>query len=107
VLAKSEFVELARPVLDFILSPGSFADPIVLARAPRDYDLTIDVFSDDQCTSCRLLSIAGTPALVIVELLYCDRLGADQISQAIALARSKTIAPAKTRSTPDTARTGG
>ena len=107
VLAKSDFVGLALPEPDLILSPESLADPIILARALRDYDLTIYVFSDDQCPSCRLLSIAKTPALVIGELRYVDRLNADQLSQAIALARSKTIAPAKNRSTPDTARTGG
>jgi protein-disulfide isomerase len=209
VLAKLELVGPALPEPVQLASPASLDDPIAPSRAPRGYDLTIYVFSDYQCPSCRLLhpdlehavtadghirlvykdwvvfgdrsrraarlaiaaqwqgrhgamndllmrgatglddaamaeaatrsgvgwrrlladlaahrgdidaslartekqsrllNIAGTPALVVGDLLFVGRLGADQISQAIALARSGKIEPANTVSMPATARTGG
>lgn len=56
----------------------------------------------------RLLNIAGTPALVIGDQLFVGRLGGDQISQAIDLARSGRMEPPKkTGSTPAAARAGG
>lgn len=209
VLAKLELVGPGLPEPVRLTSPGSLADPIAPSRAPRGYDLTIYVFSDYQCPSCRLLhpdlehavsadghirlvyedwvvfgdrsrraarlaiaaqwqgrhgalndllmrgatgldnaalaaeaarsgidwrrlladlaahrreidaslartdqrarllSIGGTPALVVGDLLFVGRLDRDQIKQAIALARSGKIAPANTGPALNIARTGG
>lgn len=209
VLAKLELVRPGLPEPVRLTSPGSLDDRIAPSRAPRSHDLTIYVFSDYQCPSCRLLhpdlehavtadghvrlvykdwvvfgdrsrraarlaiaaqwqgrhaamnalmmrgatglddaalataasrsgidwrrlladlaahrgaidaslartdqqarllNIAGTPTLVVGDLLFVGRLGADQISQAVALARSGMIEPANTGSMPATAHTGG
>lgn len=74
-------------------------------RAAHHHEIDASLARTDQ--QARLLNIAGTPALVIGDRLFVGRLGADQISQAIALARSGKIDPAKIGSTPGTARTGG
>jgi protein-disulfide isomerase len=55
VWAKLEFVGPGLPEPVRLTSPSSLDDPIVPSRAPRGYDLTIYVFSDYQCPSCRLL----------------------------------------------------
>jgi hypothetical protein len=75
VLAKLELVGPALPEPVRLASPVSLDDPIAPSRAPRGYDLTIYVFSDYQCPSCRLLHLYLEHAITAdghIRLVYKD-----------------------------------
>ncbi|QXQ06904.1 thioredoxin domain-containing protein [Sphingosinicellaceae bacterium] len=55
LLARSRLMPPGLPDPVLLTSPEQLADPVAPSRAPPRYDLTIYVFSDYQCPSCRLL----------------------------------------------------
>ncbi len=78
---------------------------IVADLGARRGDIDASLARTDQ--EAQLLSIGGTRALVMGDLLFVGRLGADQIERAIALARRGKIEPANTGPVPEIACTGG
>ena len=55
VIGRDFFVTAPLPDPDRVGSVNMLSDPVAPARSPLGYDLTIFVFSDYQCPSCRLL----------------------------------------------------
>lgn len=55
VIGRSYLVKLPLPEPVRLASTAMLEDPVAPSRAPARYDLTIFVFSDYQCPSCRLL----------------------------------------------------